>query len=237
MNYELIKQSVNETVGEIINWDFNGNEIVACSKNYELTPWRFNTRLKEVRNLASVVKCLRKNCSYKSLIATHNSADISEILFIEIDTCQWILNDRIKYVYAFSEENQMYSLIAKTVNGILCQIEISTTLNDETSPITRHEIVGKEGMICDRSINEQIPVDAVYLFKDTERFPESMTDTNLSSLGLTVFENQVLDNIVYILIHKASAISKSEKENVLSVIESINESVKTGKRVAVKEAN
>lgn len=235
MNCDLIKQTVDETLKKQLEWKFDGNGIVFDSEKYALTPWRFDIRLKEIKNLASGVKALRRNCSYKSLIATHKSADISELLFQEIDVCQWILEDKIKYVYAFSDTNRMFSIMAKTKSGILCQIEISTTLNDGTPPITKHEIVGKEGMISDRAINEQVPVEAVYLFKDTEKYPESMTDTNLSSIGLTVLENQILDNVIYILTYRTNAIDENEKNNNLRVIESIYESVRSEQKVAVKE--
>ena len=213
MNKDLIKNAVNEAVKKSIAWDYTEKGVCIETKDYALTPWRFNTRLKELRNLASGVKSLRKNCSYKSLIATHKSADISKLLYSEIDTCQWILNDKIKYVYAFSQEDKMYSIMAKTYSGVLCQIEISTTLNDDTTPIVKHEIVGKEGMISDRSINEQVPVEAVYLFKDTEKHPEALTDTNLSSLGLTVLENQILDNIIHLLIYQSEVIDATEEKN------------------------
>lgn len=234
VNKALIKESV-EQAGFAASWDFTENGIRLDGKEYELTPWRFHLRLAEIRKLALDQQVLRKNCSYKSQIVTHCSENISDVLYAEVDVCQWLLDDKIKYVYGFSHGDKTISVMAKTQSGILCQLEIAATLNDQTTPITRHEIVGKEDMICDRSINEQVPVEAVYAFRDDEKYPEAMTDTNLFTLGLAVEENQVFDNVIDLLIHRKNAVSEQEKTQNHNVICAIRESIRSGKRVYVKE--
>lgn len=235
MNKELIKSAVSQTVTKMPEWDFCESGVVVDGKEYKLTPWRFDIRLNGLHFLSAETKSLRKNCSYKALVATHKSEDIAKLLFTEIDVCQWLLNDKIKSVYSFMHEDKMCSVMLKTYGDVLCQMDISTTLSDESKPVVKHEIVGKEGMITDRSINEQIPVDSVYLFKDDEKYPEAMTDTNLHTIGLTPLENQILDNIVYFIMNGRAVLSPEDEDYILKVIEAINKSAASGEKVFLGE--
>lgn len=235
MNYDLIQKCVNQILGgENIDWQLSQNSLKFGDNVYPLTPWRYNRRLFEVRNLAVKTKSLRDICSYKSQRIETSDVNIYSVLYEELDTCEWILADKIISVFADINANKYITLILKTKCGILCNINISATLPLNATPITRHEIVGKEGMISDRAINELIPAESLYLF--SEEIEESFTDNDLYMLGLTPNEVMVADNIIQLLTNKPD-VSLLEMENARNeyLVSCVKKSAKKGGIVIVGE--
>lgn len=216
MNYELIKSHISSRMDNndsCWNLDKDGKFSVD-GKEYKLMPWRYDRRLRAVRGLSVENNMLRKICSYKSQRIGRKSENMKNVLMAELDICQWLTDDKINSVYAIGIGNETLSAILKTSSGILCNIEISLTLSEETAPVIKHEIVGKEGMISDRSINEQVPVEAVYVFENDKKHPTTYTDMDPDMLGLNPAEIMIADNIIDILNSKYNPqeIDKIKKE-------------------------
>ena len=206
------------------------DKFVRINENgYHLTPWRYDRKLITLRNLGVIQNRLKTICSYKSSNVLNNNVDIDYALFVELDVCEWILNDVITSVYALSNRNKTLSLILRTKKGVLCNIEISTTLALDSTPIKRHEIVGREGMISDRSINEQIPAKAVYLFNDNKGEPTTFTDVDSNMFGLTQEEVYVADNVLNILSNKPFKNQVEDRINYLNgILKCVKKSLETG---------
>ena len=204
------------------------------NKEITLRPWRFDRRLLTLRYLAINENRLRTICSYKSSFIGKCSDDIEKVLYTELDTCMWMLDDSIVSVYAVGTEGRTMSLILRTEKDVLCNIEIALTLSEDTNTITKHEFVGKEGVISDRSINEQIPFEAVYLFESDKKDPLSYTDMDSLMFGLSPYEISVTDNIIEILKNPAEYTSDVESDKkVKTLMNCVFESLKTGEVINV----
>ena len=197
MNYDLIKKTVDRILENKYEWEFQGESAIKVDgKTLPLAKWIFYHQLEAMRNIALKDKLINRICSYKSTVFYSASKDLFEILREELGTCEWILDERIKSIYGVYKESRTVSLIIKTINGTLCSINVATTLSDQTTPIVKHEIVGEEGFISDRAVNEQIPVNAIYLYNDKEKHPETFTDIDFNMLGLTVSEVIIADSVI-----------------------------------------
>lgn len=237
MRFELIKENIAKISG------FDANQFDICDDTYikidnlkfPLTPWRFNRRLLSVKTLAVQDNVLRKVCSYKSSIVGNSSGNLKKVLYSELDTCEWILDDKIVSIYALASGDKALSIILKTKKDILCSIEIALTLSNDTAPVIKHELVGLEGMISDRSINEQIPVEAVYLFEENKKEPVTYTDMDACMFGLDPNEIMVVDNAVA-LIKNSINIDLAQKNMawIEYLSDCVFESVNTGEVIKVE---
>lgn len=197
-----------------------------------LMHWRFDRRLTEMRGLVGKGKAVYNLCAYKSVRVDHAGTDFDKILLRELDVCQWLLGQDIVSVYALSNGDKAVLALAETASGIVCALDLAATLSPETNPVTRHEIIGVEGIITDRSINEQVPVEAVYVFKDSEKNPETFTDMDFSLLGLTPEEVQIVDYIIDLLenpVQYEELLSRYDR--LTKLIDCFHTSIRTGEKV------
>ena len=210
MRLETIKKAISEISGLSLS-DFSISEdlfLTFENKTFPLAPWRFDRRLMAMRTLAVEDCVLRQVCSYKSVRISNCSENIENAIRTELDVLEWMLDDKITSVYAVANSDRTMSIILQTQKNVLCNIEIALTLSDDTRPITRHEMVGIEGMISDRSINEQVPFEAVYLFNKDKKNPETYTDMEAYLFGLDPFEVAVAENVLDIVTNPGSAKTK-----------------------------
>lgn len=213
-------------------WGLDGYALCIDGKALPLMPWRFDRRLTEMRALVERDGALRQLCSYKSLRIDRAGADFKEMLLDELDTCEWLTGDSIASIYATSNGEHALLVIAKTSTGLVCAIDFAATLSKESKPVTRHEIVGVEGLITDRSINEQIPVESLYLFRDSAKAPETFTDMDNSMLGLIPEEVKTVDNIIFLLSNRDEHGKWLKRYDRLSyLVECVFDSVRTGQKV------
>jgi hypothetical protein len=197
MNYDLIKKTVDRILENKYEWEFQGESAIKVDgKTLPLAKWIFYHQLEAMRLIALKDKLVNRICSYKSTVIYSATKDLFEILREELGTCEWILDEKIKSIYGVQKENKTVSFVIKTANDTLCSINVATTLSAQTPPIVKHEIVGEEGVITDRSINEQIPVESIYLFNNDKKHPETFTDIDFNMLGLSVSEVIVADTVI-----------------------------------------
>lgn len=126
-------------------------------------------------------------------------------------------------------------MILKTKKGILCAIDIATTLSPATDPITRHEIVGKEGMISDRCINELVPSKDIYVFEDTKKDPTTYIDLELHVEGLSTKETFTAESIIELIENKELRCEALKNQEKLSeYIAAYKRSLETGEAVKLE---
>ena len=219
------------------NWEFCSDESININgEEFTLSPWRFNRRFLAMRSLAVHDNVLSKICSYKSQNVLECNKDLRKVLYAELDLCEWLIDDKIISFYVSGCENKILSLILRTKKGVLCNIEIALTLSPDSAPVIGHEIVGKEGMISDRSINEQIPVNSVYLFEQDKKMPESFTDMDADMLGMDPYEIMVSDNIIDLLKSMPDYdVFLKESDRLFKLTELVFQSVDVGDIISVSE--
>ncbi len=214
-------------------WEWNGDTVTIDGTVYPLTPWRYHRRLHTIRPLVLKTNVLKKVCNYKSQRLEQDGTDFFRCLHEELDTLEWMLDEKIVSVYAAINENKTLNAILKTESGILCNLTLATTLPQGTAPVVRHEFVGLEGMICDRSINEQIPVEAVYLFGENRT--ETYTDYDSKMLGLIPKEVMMVDNITQLVYHRPNVTVLNESvKRIQYVTDCVLRSAETGEVVTVE---
>ena len=230
MNYELIKSHISNMINRNSCWNIDEDGIFSVDdKIYKPMPWRYDCRLRTLYHLAIENESVSGLCSYKATVVESKDADVYELLYRELDVCQWVLNDKIASVYALSNGGRTISLIAKTKKKVMCAIDIATTLSDETTPITRHEIVGQQGVISDRCFDEKIPTKTVYVFEDDKMNPSSYADLDLFLNGLNPEEVNMSEYMTDV-ITKSEFREETTKTHIeiLQIIDCVNASLKTG---------
>lgn len=215
-------------------WSFEEDAVRIGDDRVPLMFWRFDRRLTEMRGLVGQSVC--QLCAYKSVRVDHAGEDFDAILLREIDVCQWLLGQDIVSVYAISSGDKALLALAETASGIVCAIDLAATLSPESKVITRHEITGVEGLITDRAINEQIPIDALYLFQKDRKHPETFTDMDYSMLGLNPEEIQVVDFVIDLLADPTQyGELQSRYERLKKLVGVVRKSIETGEKVFVEE--
>ncbi len=237
MNFELIKahvwSAVNDSSG---NWSIRGGNVIIDGISYKPTPWRDDRNLNSLHYLSVESASVAGLCSYKATRIEPKTADIDELIYCELDICRWLTDDEIASVYALSNSGKTMSLMLKTKKGILCAIDIATTLSEETSPIIKHEITGTEGMISDRCINEHIPSKDIYVFEDSKKDPTTYIDIDLYVTGLSPEETYTAENIIKLIESRElreAALKNMEK--LLKCTEAIKQSIEIGDVVRLEE--
>ena len=238
MNYELIKAHVLATVKDgSASWSIDDGRVVIDGVCYKPTPGRSDRNLESLHYLSVDSASVADLCSYKAIRIESKSADIDEILYSELDICRWLTDDEIASVYALSNTEKAMSLILKTTKGIMCSINVATTLSEETTPIIKHEITGIEGMISDRCINEHVPSKELYVFEDTKKDPTTYTDMDLCVAGRSPEETFAVENIVRLIEDKefrSQALKNQTK--LLHYTQAVKRSIETGDVVRLEGA-
>jgi hypothetical protein len=185
------------------DWSLTGKRrLRLVDHEIPLMPWRFNRRLETIYELIYVDGAVKNLCSYKSIRIDHTDSDLEELLYSELDTCEWLVGDKITSIYALQNQKQAILAVALMNSGVTATIELAATLSKESIPVTRHEIIAVEGVIMDRAINEQVPVETVYLYTADKKEPVGFTDMDISMFGLSPDEVEIVDNAVDLLKHQ-----------------------------------
>ena len=238
MNYKLIKEKVDEIFNGAYDWKFESDNTVKYNgKVIPLAFWRHKHRLLATRNLTTVDKLLKRVCSYKSERFEKASSCVFEMLRQELDALEWLLDEKITSIYAIEKNEVTIMAIVKTNNDTLCQINVAATLAEDTKPIIKHEFVGEEGMASDRTINEQVPVEAIYVFNKEDKYPKTYTDIDFGMLGLTEDEVVLADSVAAIFLNE-NAIDEYLEIDARSrfLLEKAKEALKTGETIVLEEA-
>ncbi len=218
------------------DWTLTGKrELYIADKKIPLMPWRFNRRLETIHALIYNDKAVKNLCSYKSIRIDHSGANLKELLYGELDTCERLVGEKISYIFAMQNQDCALLAVAGMKSGVTGTIELAATLAMESVPVTRHEIIAVEGIITDRSINEQVPVEPVYLYTNNKKAPDGFTDMDISMYGLSPDEIEIVENIVYLLNNQDEYDLWIERHKRLTYItDCAFRSVKSGEKICME---
>lgn len=155
------------------------------AKTVALLPWRNERRFIELKNLTkdgtingvSVMRILR---------IVPKTENLEENILRELDLCQWIFENKISEIMTFKNGSAV-NIAAKLENGIVCTVEVSSTLSAGAAPIDKHEIIARQGVACDRVVDTQVPQSSIYVFTDKEN-ADTYTDVDFELYGLSADE-------------------------------------------------
>ena len=237
MNYDLIRNRATIMIKEgSAEWNIDTDNLCIDGVAYRLMPWHYNKNLKSLRNLSVDSASVGGLCSYKATRIETKTADIGKLIYSELDLCRWLTDDEITTVYALSSSDKTMSMMLKTSKGILCSIDIATTLSEETTPISKHEITGTEGMISDRCINEHIPSSDIYVFVDSKKDPTTYVDLDVHVAGLSPEEAYVTENIVKLVESREYRETTLKNHRaVMKLIDAVKYSIESGEVVISEE--
>ena len=109
--------------------------------------------------------------------------DLYEVLYRELDLCQYLLERRIVSVMTM-ENGPVMNLIATTTDGVVCTIELAATLRSGEKPKDKHEIIACRGTACDVVVDAQLKQDSIYVFGAESN--QKYTDVDFELYGLSI---------------------------------------------------
>lgn len=116
----------------------------------------------------------------------------------ELDLCRYLCDEEPVSLTAYAIDRAV-NLIVNMPSGVVCTLEVASTLPEGSQAIDKHELIGARGFICDRVVDTQVPQQSIYLYTDK---PESYTDVDFELFGLS--QDEVA------LVRTAFALAKDE---------------------------
>ncbi len=124
----------------------------------------------------------------RAMEIAEKTSDIYEILYRELDLCEFILGKSIKSVMAMENENVL-NTVAVADDGVVCTVEIAATLKKREPPKDKHEVISRSGIACDIVVDAQLKPDSIYVFGEEN---QKFTDTDFELFGLSEKETAVV---------------------------------------------
>lgn len=176
LKFLMEKYSVNKEV--VINAD---NTVTVDGKTMALMSHRAERRFIEFKNL--VINDSVKGISTMRVCHIDSAdKDLFDILYREVDICEWVLCDEIAEIFAIKNDKAL-NVIAKTKKGYVCTFELANTLKPGASIIDKHEVIAEKGVICDRAVDTQVPQSSIYVF-GSDGECNTYTDVDAELFGL-----------------------------------------------------
>lgn len=216
LNYLLKKYSVN-TEATLIDKETAtvGSEVVS------LLPWRFERRFDELKKLrtSSTVAGIS---TLRIISIGRASDDIYALLKRELDVARWLLDDEPLEVFAIGQGTAL-NVSIKMKNGVICTIELATTLEEKEERISKHELIAERGIACDMNVDTQVMQSSIYIFgKNNKKF----TDVDAELFGLSIDEVasvraafELAKNNRLVDLHKSEAATLDKLVNLVKVSE------------------
>lgn len=202
------------------------NEIVSTF------PWRYERRFTELKNI--VDNHTVNGISHMRVCRIESKgANLSDILYRELDLCEWILSDKIIEIFAVKTDNAI-NAIAKMKSSVICTLEVATTLAENAEIIDKHEIIAQQGIACDRVVDTQVPQSSIYVYKEKEE-PEKYLDVDFELYGLSI-EDVAIVRSAFELAKNTSFLVDLRKQaiHLKNLILCVEKSVETISNIEVK---
>ncbi len=206
----------------------NENTATIDSKDIPLLSHRCQRQFIELKNIAlggtlvgiSVIRVAR---------IIEKNKDLYEALYREFDLCQWILNEEIVQVTAMRNLNVL-NVIATTKSGIVCTIEISSTLKKGERPVEKHEIISQRGIACDVVVDAQLKQDSIYVYGNENK---KYTDVDFELYGLSIEEIAIVRSAFSLAQNTNYADNLESDIKLKKLIEATEKSVQNSERVVL----
>ena len=147
-----------------------------------LFPWRFERRFTEMKRMLTD-GTLGAVCSIRAMRTAGRDESLQEILYREIDLCQWWADKPVSQVFCV-ENGQCANLILRFEGNATCILEAASTLSEGAEPAERHEVTTDHGMCGDQAIDTLVHQQSVYEFVEGKP-GAAYTDVDFELYGLT----------------------------------------------------
>lgn len=173
-----------------------------------ILPWRSERRIVELKNIANNGTLVGISVMRVARIV-EKGTDVYDVLYRELDICQFVLQKKIKSIMVMQNENVL-NAIAKVANDIVCTIEISATLSKGELPKDKHEIIAERGTACDVVVDAQLKQDSIYVFGEENK---KYTDVDFELYGLSIEDIAV--------VRSAFAIAQTKSQDEMLQVDKI----------------
>lgn len=161
--------------------------VVIEGERHALLPWRWERRIVELKNLAQGTAASGKLEGISVMRVAHidkKTSDLWSVLRRELDICEFVIGSEAAEIFAIQNLEKAMNVIMKLKNGVVCTIELATTLSEDAKVIDKHEIIAQKGVACDRVVDTQVPQSSIYLFTDDEKAEFQDVDAELYGLSI-----------------------------------------------------
>lgn len=203
----------------------NKDTIQIDGKEYKLLSHRSERRFTELKNIVNG-GTLEDVSVMRTARIVKKGVNVYDVLYRELDLCQFILQRKIKSIMAM-ENGNVLNAIATCDDGVVCTLEIGATLNEDMKEIDKHEIIARRGTACDVVVDAQLKQDSVYVFADTK---QKYTDVDFELYGLSVEEIAVVREAFSILQNKTQDDIEAATKELEMLVEAAKSSAKSGER-------
>ena len=112
------------------------------------------------------------------------SAGLEKLLYKELDVAEWIMGSSVRTVMNFRQGNSM-NMLATMQNERVALFELTASLHDDTPEQGRHTYWGEDGMASDRVVSQKVASEAIYLFTEDQKDPQTYNDIFIYMYGLS----------------------------------------------------
>lgn len=207
----------------------NKDTIQIDGTEYKLLAHRSERRFIELKNIVNG-GTLEDVSVMRTARIVKKGVNIYDVLYRELDLCQFILQRKIKSIMAM-ENGNVLNAIATCEDGVVCTLEIAATLNPDMQEIDKHEIIARRGTACDVVVDAQLKQDSIYVFADTK---QNYTDVDFELYGLSADEIAIVRQAFAIAQNETQNEIKAANEELEMLVETARKSVISGEREVLK---
>lgn len=153
----------------------------------------------------------RKICSMKLNRAGAKSAGLEALLYKELDIAEWTMGSSVRTVMNFRKGNSM-NMLSTMQNDRVALFELTACLHDDTPEQGRHTYWGEDGMASDRVVSQKVASEAIYLFTEDARDPQTYNDIFIYMYGLDRTDTLKATIIAEILMGRRSVDDWNERD-------------------------
>ena len=207
------------------------DRLVLDGVEYPLFWWRCDPQVGAMYSKAPS----RRICSMKLNRVGAKSAGLQKLLYKELDIAEWIMGSRIKTVMNFQKGDSM-NMLATLENERVALFELAASLHDDTPEQGRHTYWGEDGMASDRVVSQKVASEAIYLFTEDAKDPQTYNDIFIYMYGLSRTDTLKATVIAEILMGRRSVADWREREaHYIRCIQRAEESATQVRRLFVEE--
>lgn len=171
------------------------DKLILDGTEYPFFWWRCDTQIATLIQMAPE----RKPCSFKLNRSCRKSEGLDRLLYRELDIAEQVLGSPIAKVTCYRNDPAL-NMIATTEKEQVAIFELAAVLNEDTVEQGRHTLWGSDGMASDRVVSQKIASEAVYLFTEDEKEPETYNDIFNYMYGLSKTDATKAAAIIEILL-------------------------------------
>jgi len=217
-------QYVPAKAGELVD------TLVLDGEVYPLFWWRCDPQVGSMYSKAPGAKI----CSMKLNRAGAKSEGLEKLLYKELDIAEWVMRSRVRTVMNFRNGGSM-NMLATMESERVAIFELTASLHDETPEQGRHTFWGEDGMASDRVVSQKIASEAVYLFTEDAKDPQTFNDIFIYMYGLSRTDVLKATMIAEILMGRRDISDWKERDqHYRRCIAAAEESARTVRRLEVE---